>query len=161
MRRLISLFLLVAIAFGEQLFVVSSGPQELEAKILEKLFTDMVRSERVMVFILGEKREYYKKNLKRYAERIVIVSSCEKAEIVFVAGELGELPEDCRKKTLFSTKREHLFRWYNCVGAFYWKKGRPNLLLIEERLRDMNIELPRDYRKFIEPQKRVGAVGRT
>lgn len=42
------------------------------------------------------------------------------------------------------------YHYYNeIVGAFYWRKGRSQLLFIGKRLKNHDITLSSSYRKFI------------
>lgn len=49
---------------------------------------------------------------------------------------------------LFVTDYRILKNFSDIVGAFYWKKGRSQLLFIKKRLDDYNITLPKEYEKF-------------
>jgi len=142
------------------LHVEYSAPEELEVKILEKLFLDLLKKEKVKVFVVGDRGERYRRNVKKFAKKLSIVSSCKEADITLIAGFVERIPKDCLKGLLFSTKKEHIFKFKNCLGALYWKKGRPNLVLIREKLEKHGIELPSEYERFIESEVRVKELKR-
>ena len=50
---------------------------------------------------------------------------------------------------LFVTKYQLLKISEDVVGAFYWKKGRSQLLFIKKRLERHNIKLPTEYQNFM------------
>ena len=149
MRKVLLGLLVALLAFGAP--VGGKSPEELEARILEKIFTDLLGKEKVRVLILGDKERTVSKRLRRFSEKIDQVGSCEDADLVLLAGRLkGGLPEVCGDKPLFSLRREDVFKFESCVGAFYWKKGRPNILLIRERLEERKLYLPPEYNRYME-----------
>ncbi len=151
MKGLLTLLLAIAVGFSEIIVREFSDERELEIKILEKIFTDITRKKSVRVIILGNKSDYFSEGIRRYAERLKEAKSCDKADIVFLAGVYrGKLPKGCGGKILFSSRKKDILLRENCVGAFYWKKGRPNILFIRERLLRKRIKLPPEYNRFIE-----------
>jgi len=54
-----------------------------------------------------------------------------------------------RYPILFVTDYKLLKQTPYAVGAFYWRKGRSQLLFIRDRLSHYNIRLSSDYQKFI------------
>jgi len=83
----------------------------------------------------------------------IIVNKAEDADIVLITTK--EEIEKLRKKeissdTIFFTTKYRLLKSYNeIVGAFYWRKGRSQLLFISKRLKNNDITLSSSYRKFI------------
>jgi len=151
MKFLMLVLLGFAFGFGEVIIRNFSDEKELEVRILEKIFTDITGKKKVRVVILGSKRDYFSRNISAYSERLKESKSCRKADIVFLAGVYrGKLPKGCGGKILFSSRKKDIFLRENCVGAFFWKKGRPNILFIRERLRKKRIKLPPEYNRFIE-----------
>ena len=53
------------------------------------------------------------------------------------------------KPILFVTDYRFLKDSEDIVGAFYWRKGRSQLLFIEKRLKEQGIVLPKAYQKFM------------
>ena len=154
---LVFLWIYASVSVGDPISKRARTPKELELKILEKLFTDLTSSREVRVMVLGEKTPYYISLFAGGSEVLRPVGSCEEADLLFLAGGYeGDIPRRCRGKVVFSSRKKHIFLWEDVVGAFFWKKGRPNLLLIKERLEEKSIKLPREYEKFIEPLE--GAV---
>jgi len=151
MRYLLLVMLGLAFGFGDVIIKEFSDERELEIKILEKIFADITRKKQVRVVILGNKSTYFSEGIRRYARRLKETKTCKKADVVFLAGVYrGKLPGECGGKILFSSRRKDILLRENCVGAFYWKKGRPNILFIRERLRKKGIKLPPEYNRFIE-----------
>ena len=53
------------------------------------------------------------------------------------------------KVIFFTTSYKLLKQYPKILGAFYWRKGRSQLLFVKERLEKINIRLPKEYQKFI------------
>ncbi|TET87759.1 MAG: hypothetical protein E3J96_04780 [Sulfurovum sp.] len=54
-----------------------------------------------------------------------------------------------KKPILFVTDYRFLERSTDIVGAFYWRKGRSQLLFIKNRLDKYGIVLPSEYKDFL------------
>ncbi len=163
LKNLLSFLTLILLTFvpaHPQIDVSYSKPEELEVKILEKLFQDILGKERVRVFVIGDKKEHYRRGIEDYSDNLHLVTNCGGADIVLLAGQISSIPEDCLKKPLFSTRRENISKFRGCLGAFYWKKGRPNIVLIKERLEERGIKMPKEYRRYIESEGRATELRR-
>ena len=66
------------------------------------------------------------------------VFSCEEADIVVMTK--SNIPQDCQKKVVVGTRYRHLRKPY-VFGAFFWQKGRPNILFKKTKLEQNNIVL--------------------
>jgi hypothetical protein len=87
------------------------------------------------------------KSLKK-SDVITLVERCEEANIVF-AQECLKKPL-CRNIPVIGLNYEILKRNEHIIGAFYWKKGRPNLIFIQQRLEVLGIKLPDSFEPYIE-----------
>ncbi|WP_457641534.1 hypothetical protein [Persephonella sp.] len=116
--------------------------KELEIKILEKIATDITKKEKVKVYLVG-----YPENLViSYSKKLKTTDTCKNSDVIILK-EKSEIP--CKGKIILTTNYYLLLNYPDAVGAFYWKKGRPHLVFIKERLERKNIKLPPDYDKFI------------
>lgn len=75
--------------------------------------------------------------------------NCFAADII-VAEHLEGLPAGCLDKPLFAS-RYRLFREHEeIVGAFFWQKGRPNIVFSAGRLQQRGITLSAEFTPYIE-----------
>lgn len=88
------------------------------------------------------------KSLGTYPGGLKIVDNCSKAEVVILS-TVKEIPKSCKGKILFGTRYAHLAN-LNVTGAFFWQKGRPNILFYQKRLDKHNIKLDSSFNKYIE-----------
>ena len=125
--------------------------RELEIRIIEKVLRDLLNKKEVSLYVLGSKREEFLRNIEEFSEHLKPVKDCRKGEILFIAGIYRkEIPPECREKIIFGSRREYIYRYSNSIGSFYWRKGRPNLTIIRERLKKWKMDLPKEYDQFIE-----------
>ena len=115
----------------------------LESTIFNKVITAVTAKESPKVYI-------YTKNkaLERYPGDLELVKSCKDADIVILT-TLKDIPEACKDKIFFGTRYQHL-RDERVIGAFFWQKGRPNILFYRKRLDKFNIQLDKSFDKYIE-----------
>lgn len=74
---------------------------------------------------------------------------CEKADLVY--GTLFEsLMKECQKLPRFTTDYEVFLKDKNVIGAFYWRKGRPQLRFNKERCDDFEIHLPSELERYAQ-----------
>lgn len=92
------------------------------------------------------------------SKKITLVSKPQSADLLLMTNEKA-LRKVLRKRKfsqeidpgtiLFVTDYRLLKISEEIVGAFYWKKGRSQLLFIKPRLEAKNITLPHDFKRFI------------
>ena len=109
-----------------------------------------------MINVYTNDKEY--RDVFAYSKRMVLSEESEKSDIILITNR-STLFKMMRKKQwnvekdekpiLFVTDYRLLKNSFDIVGAFYWKKGRSQLLFIKNRLDEYNITLPREYKDFI------------
>jgi hypothetical protein len=77
--------------------------------------------------------------------RLKRVDNCSKASIVYASS----LPPQCRDKPLFTDSYRTFRDSSNAIGAFYWRKGRPNILFLKPRLSKFNLKVSKKLRKYL------------
>ncbi|RLA70100.1 MAG: hypothetical protein DRG09_04090 [Epsilonproteobacteria bacterium] len=78
-----------------------------------------------------------------------VVKSCKKAKVMILSSE-KTIPKGCNTKPILVLDYELLEKHDNAVSAFFWKKGRPNIVFISDRIKHFSISLPASYDKYIE-----------
>lgn len=93
------------------------------------------------------------------AANIQIISQSAKMEIINDPHSAQfmiiskKIPDDISKKTiLFTTEYNLLSKDERIIGAFFWQKGRPNLLFLRDRLKKADLKLGKEFNKFIEDE---------
>lgn len=119
---------------------------EFEAKIVTKIAEDILINKKLKLYIPNSKSL----DKKVYSKNATLVDSCEKANFVFM--KYGDA-NNCLKKDkllLLTNNYKKLITNSNYIGAFFWSKSRPNIVLIKNRLMKNNIQLSSEYDQFIE-----------
>ncbi len=74
---------------------------------------------------------------------------CSDADFV-ITSTLKQLPPKCEDKIIFTNKYRLFQESKQIIGAFFWQKGRPNIIFDRERLKNQNIKLSNSFEKYIE-----------
>lgn len=120
---------------------------EFEAKIVTKIAKDILHDDSIKLYIPDSKSL----DKKIYSEKTILVDSCEKANFVFIKyGKESECHKQKDDQYLLTNNYRKLITNKNYLGAFFWSKSRPNIVLIKKRLIKNNIQLSSEYDQFIE-----------
>ncbi len=88
------------------------------------------------------------KDIQEHENKLTFVKDCSKADLVLLSST-QDIPSTCDGKLLFGTRYYHL-KDERVIGAFFWQKGRPNVLFYKSRLEKNNIKLDSSFNKYIE-----------
>ena len=80
-----------------------------------------------------------------------VVKACKNAKILILSSKKS-IPKHCISKPILVLDYALLEKYTNAVSAFYWQKGRPNIVFLKKRLEYFSISLPPTYHKYIEDQ---------
>lgn len=128
--------------------------RESTLKMYHKLLFSL--SPKAIVSVYVDDDEYRK--VFSFSKRIQLINEPENADIVLITNEstLYSILENpilqnsiYKKPILFATDYRFLKRSDDIIGAFYWRKGRSQLLFIKDRLDRHHILLPREYKDFL------------
>ncbi len=134
MKNILLILLSCTLAFADDV--------SLEKKIYESFF-DALSTEKTPKVYVDSKKE----SLSLSSNTFTLVNSCKEADIVVMTQ--SDLPEVCQSKIVFGTRYHHLKNDF-VVGAFFWQKGRPNIVFIEDRLIVKKITLPESLQDYLE-----------
>jgi len=125
--------------------VLFASDTQLESAIFNKILKAVTAKEHPKVYIYTQNEA-----LEKYPAAFVLVKHCKDADVV-VLSTLKNMPEACKGKILFGTRYAHL-RNPQVIGAFFWQKGRPNILFYRDRLAKNHIKLDASFEKYIEDE---------
>ncbi|HEX5329900.1 hypothetical protein [Sulfuricurvum sp.] len=137
MRRFLLYFTLAA-----NLLALESD-LKLHAKMMDKLAVDLVNKERVKIYDPTYGRSY-----DSYLSQSDTVHECSDADIAIVSS-INQI-QGCKNQIILVTKYSLLNELSEAIGAFYWQKGRPNLVFIRSRLAEKKVRLNNEYAKHID-----------
>lgn len=90
----------------------------------------------------------YHKNMIQQSTKILSTDSFGNAHLLIVS---KKIPENISSNAvIITTEYSLLAKDPRILGAFFWQKGRPNLLFLRERMQKSNVTLDREFDKYIE-----------
>ncbi len=134
-------FLLTLILILSPLF---SGELETASKIMDKITNALIKKE--PTFIIA--KDIRNKEIVSYSSTMKNISSCDKVDIIIT--HTKHIPTCDKKVLVFATNYLAFKALPQAIGAFFYQKGRPNIIFREEILKKHNITLPSEFYKYIE-----------
>jgi len=125
---------LLLIIFNAVVFALN----DTEIKLFEKLFTTLFQKDVVIVY--SEQSRY--KNLNTL--HLKSVKNCYRADIV-----LG-VSKYCKYKPHFLLNYYNYMDNSDAIGAFYWRKGRPQLRLRKKQILRWHLHISPEFKEFLE-----------
>jgi hypothetical protein len=117
---------------------------ETASKIFDKLFFALLQKKEIFVFTNNED---YKKVITN-SEYLKIANTIDECDII-LATQKDDL-KSFSKKIIFTTEKEFLDYHENVVGAFYWNKGKPEIIFLKEKLEKNNLKLIESFERYIK-----------
>jgi len=138
---LIKAFLLVVILLKMSMF---ASDDKYTLKLYEKVIPLVLSSKHINIYTDKKIKQLFK-----YSHLFTVVSECKKADIVI--GSKFEYHKDIKcikQKPLFATSYPSYIDNENSFGAFYWRKGRPQLRLNKKGIKRYNFMIPDSLERF-------------
>jgi hypothetical protein len=124
--------------------------KESTLKIYHHIFAAMTSPKSILVHV--QDKEYI--DVFKYSKKIRLTKGVDGSDIVLITSKtmlrdvLNDSDFSHDRPILFATDYHFLKKSKDLVGAFYWKKGRTQLIFIRSRLRKHNIVLPDEFEKY-------------
>lgn len=111
-----------------------------------KAITSVVNTNTAAIWI--EKED---KSIEKFLDIKAFQTSEECEDIgVFLIKKPHPFVLECANKPIVVLDYDLLKKYDNAVAAFFWKKGRPNIVFIKDRVEKFNIKLPKPYEVYQE-----------
>jgi len=116
-------------------------------KIYDEIIHSILHTQKPFVYVAN--KAY--RDILKFSTNIVVSLDISKVTMAIVTTkrDINNIKKINQNIIFFATKEGLLFEDDTVVGAFYWKKGRSQLIFIKQRLDKYNIKLPKEYKKFI------------
>lgn len=143
LHRLLALFAMTLLLCGQ----LQASELSIAAKIIDKTVGSFFPEKR-SVKTWGTTG--YHAGIISHSTHMESVSAPQDADFLLLESEVPtELKGDA---VLFSTSLDLFTHDDRIVGAFFWQKGRPNLIFLRSRLEQHNLTLSSDFDTFIEDE---------
>ena len=137
MKKLLIFFIFITLHLHAQ--------QNYELKLYEKVLPALFHRHTLKVFVDKDV-----KSLLESSDKFIVVNRCDESTILLIGKEFPLLDDKCKNKPLFSTTYLGYKEQKNSFGAFYWRKGRPQLRFKKAILKKFNIALPSSFKKYLD-----------
>jgi hypothetical protein len=87
-------------------------------------------------------------NMMRESRYFNMVEECQDAELII--GKITDEFYDCEDIPVFSTSYKEFKNNSNSIGAFYWRKGRPQVRFKIDVINRYNLNLEQNLRKYAQ-----------
>ena len=92
-----------------------------------------------------------KELLHDLSKRYKTSSDCKSSNLIILSKK-GALLQECENKNIFVLNYNLLYKLPQSFGAFFFKKGRANIILLEPRLKELKIKPSKQLEPYIEDQ---------
>ncbi len=138
--------LIYLILFSLSVYASQQGDNFLiEKKIMIKIAHAVVPDKRVIKICLQDT----KFPVSIYKENFTIVQDCKMADLI-ILGNNNNQNYSNKDKPIIVLDYNLLKRYPEAIGAFYWQKGRPNIVMIAPRIKKIGIKLPFEFKRYVE-----------
>jgi len=115
-----------------------------ELKLYEKILPTICKTDTIKVFADNKV-----KKILQNSNRFVLVENCNDATIL-IGKYFSDLSRECRNKPIFTTTYQSFKNNSNSFGAFYWRKGRPQIKFRLEVIEKYNLNLSKELKKYAQ-----------
>jgi hypothetical protein len=139
MKKLFLLLFLTLALFADQ------GKDAIQAQILEKIFQNIEINKEIILWSDNKTllKEFEKKR------RFKTTKECHEATLLVVE-QMENLPKQFDKKAIFVLDYALLKEIPESFGSMFWKKGRPNVVLIKSRFKTHGIKISQELVMYVE-----------
>jgi hypothetical protein len=124
-----------------------SSETVIAAKIIDKTVTELFPGKKTLK---SWGSTPYHKDIISKATHLVETKTANEADFCLV-GE--KIPESIDKdRIIFTTDIDLFYDDKRVIGAFYWQKGRPNLIFLRKRLEAYNLPISSELQDYIEDE---------
>lgn len=121
-------------------FVFASANYEL--KLYEKVLPIVLEKENIAVYADENSREILKGS-----HVFELSDDCSKATLL-IGKDFSTLDKKCFNKPIFATNYRTFKEFNSSFGAFYWRKGRPQIRFSRHRMKAFKFYLPKTLFKY-------------
>jgi hypothetical protein len=139
MKTIAGLFFLIVFAFA------SHHTYAIKAEILEKIFANISIGRELVIYSDDEKltQEFEKRG------NFATTTLCKNATLLVLQNKKN-LEKQCYEKAVFVLDYNLLKEIPQSFGAIFWKKGRPNIVILEPRTKEQSIKISDTLEDYVE-----------
>jgi len=117
---------------------------EYELKLYEKVIPLILKEKHLHIYA-----DRYSLETVQNSKLFYVVNSCNEADLL-IGKDFKNLDKSCYNKPIFATSYRAFKRLNTAFGAFYWRKGRPQIKFNSKRLKELNLVLPTSLKRYAQ-----------
>lgn len=141
MKALIASFIITFTLFA------SDSSYALKYEILEKIFKNISMREEM---ILWSDDKYLQDEFAKN-KTFKVASNCQDASLLIIEDK-KDIPKSCLEKAIFALDYALLKEIPQSFGAMFWKKARPNIVIITPRANVKQIYVSQTLKSYMEDE---------
>ena len=123
-------------------FALLFSQQNYELKLYEKILPLIFKKKSLDIYVDSDTKDILKQtNVFR------IVQDCSEASLL-IGRKFSDIGYDCMQKPLFATSYKSFIKQKNVIGAFYWRKSRPQIVFKNKNILKYHLYLPDSLKRF-------------
>ncbi len=116
-----------------------------QVKILEKIVSEISIDKQMRIWS-DDKEIIFE--IKRN-NKLLTTKNCQNATLIILKDKKN-LPNICKNIHIFVLNYKLLSEIPKSFGALFWKKGRPNIVIVKPRIKAQNIKITNNLRPYLE-----------
>jgi len=116
-----------------------------QVKIIEKIISEISIDKKIVIWSDNKKILSILENNSMFET----TQRCNSATVIVLESK-DTLPRKCSSKHIFVLNYKLLSEIPRSFGALFWKKGRPNIVILEPRVESQNIKITKDLEPYLE-----------
>lgn len=137
MKRIFLLFILSVIS------IYADGNYEL--KLYEKLLPAIFTQHPINIYTDEKSKE-----LLQESDKFNILKKCHEDVVLLISQNNDSIPNTYKNKPIFATSYKLYKNNPNSFGAFYWRKGRPQIIFKKTAIEQFQLTMPNSLQKYIK-----------
>ena len=125
--------------------LLSASNTSHQVKILEKIVSEISINKQIIIWSDDKEVIYELKNSNKF----LTTKNCQDATLIILKDKKNLL-KICNNIHIFALNYKLLSEIPQSFGALFWKKGRPNIVIVEPRIKAQNIKVTNNLRPYLE-----------
>ena len=124
------------------IYTLLNASNDYELKLFETILPSIFKQQPITVYLDNDMSLLLQDSVK-----FKIVQSCNSSVVILIGKNFNNLSTECKNKPIFATSYRD-YKNDNSFGAFYWRKGRPQLKFKRAVLKRYNLVLPDNLQRY-------------
>lgn len=126
------------------LYSITSANDNYKLKLYETVLTALFKSKHIYVYSDEKGRK-----IIQGSNKLIFTNHCGDADLL-LGKNLQEAKEKCPDKPVFATSYRTFKNSKNSFGAYYWTKGRPQIILNAYVIKRYSLSVPENMKRYLQ-----------